>query len=443
MENVRTMSLWSRAADVAAQTPEARNRLVDFLRAASILAVISGHWLLAAPYAGPDGFVVGNMLELTDYTRWLSWAFQVMPIFFLVGGYANAVSWRAAQRDGKSFAAWLDSRLRRLVLPGLPLIATWVVIAFIAQRLEVNPVFVQEGSKIALIPIWFLAIYSLIVLFVPATHAAWQRWGFASFLVPVALAVADDVLFFAGFPALGWFNYLFVWIAVHQLGYAWRDNRIASPMVRFGFGCFGLGLLYGLTVRGPYPIALISVPDAEISNTLPPKLPLLALAIAQAGFVLAAEAFFRRWLKRPTPWTAAVLLNGMIMTIYLWHSTAMVLVMGLSVSLGNVGLGHEPGSGGWWLLRPVWMVVYVLVLAALMPLVARFERIPSPATSAPAWRQVVGTLIVCTGLALLAYFGFGGQTPLSTQAIAALLPFAGALVAGLLLVGVIKAKTAG
>jgi hypothetical protein len=32
---------------------------------------------------------------------------------------------------------------------------------------------------------------------------------------------------------------------------------------------------------------------------------------------------------------------------------------------------------------------------------------------------------------------------LSTQAIAALLPFAGALVAGLLLVGVIKAKTAG
>jgi hypothetical protein len=302
----------------------------------------------------------------------------------------------------------------------------------VAERLGVNPVFVQEGSKIALIPIWFLAIYSVIVLFVPLTHAAWQRWGFASFLVPVALAIADDVLFFAGFPALGWFNYLFVWIAVHQLGYAWRDNRLAEPLIRFGLGCFGLGLLYGLTVVGPYPIALISVPDAEISNTLPPKLPLLALAIAQAGFVLAAEGVFKRWLKRPAPWTAAVVLNGMIMTIYLWHSTAMVLLLALSVSIGNVGLGPEPGSVGWWLLRPVWMGAYVLVLAGLMPLVARFERIPSPANSAPAWRQVSGTLIVCAGLALLAYFGFGGATPLSTQAFAALLPFGGALVAGLL-----------
>jgi hypothetical protein len=104
MEDVRTMSLWSRAASVAAKTPESRNRLVDFLRAASILAVISGHWLLAAPYVAGNGFVLGNMLDLADYTRWLSWGFQVMPVFFLVGGYANAVSWRAAQRDGKSRA---------------------------------------------------------------------------------------------------------------------------------------------------------------------------------------------------------------------------------------------------------------------------------------------------------------------------------------------------
>jgi hypothetical protein len=88
------------------------------------------------------------------------------------------------------------------------------------------------------------------------------------------------------------------------------------------------------------------------------------------------------------------------------------------------------------------MAAYVLVLAALMPLVARFERIPSPATTAPAWRQVSGTLIVCAGLALLAYFGFGGPTPLSTQAVAACLPFAGALAAGLLFAGRLNAARA-
>jgi len=427
------MSLWSRAADVAQKTPESRNRLVDFLRAASILAVISGHWLLAAPYLVADGIAIGNMLELTTYTKWLSWGFQVMPVFFLVGGYANAVSWRAALRDGKPFSTWLDSRLRRLILPGLPLIVAWVILAYIAGRLGVSPELIQAGSKIALIPIWFLAIYTLIVLFVPLTHAAWQRFGFASFLAPAALAVLDDALFFAGNSSLGWFNYLFIWIAVHQLGYAWLDNRLASPAVRLGFGFFGLGLLYGLTVHGPYPIALISVPDAAISNTLPPKLPLLALAIAQAGFVLSAEGPLRRWLKRPIPWTAAVLLNGMIMTIYLWHSTAMALSIGVSVALGNIGLSFDPGSGAWWLARPLWMFVYLIVLAALMPLVARFERIPVPEKAAAAWRQIVGSMLVCLGLAMLAGFGFGGDTPLSIQAAAALTPFAGALLAGLLI----------
>jgi hypothetical protein len=426
------MSLWSRAARIAAQTPASRNRLVDFLRAASILAVISGHWLLAAPYAEDGELVLGNMLDLADYTRWLSWGFQVMPVFFLVGGYANAVSWQAAKRDGRGYGPWLDSRLRRLILPVLPLIATWTLLAWAGRSFGIGADMVQQGSKIALIPIWFLGIYTLIVLLVPLTYAAWQRFGFASFLVPVALAVADDVVFFSGLTELGWFNYVFVWVAVHQLGYAWRDDRLPSPAARLGFGCFGLGLLIGLTVFGPYPIAMISVPDAAISNTLPPKLPLLALGMAQAGFVLSAEGPLRRWLERPTPWTGAVLLNGMIMTIYLWHSTAMTLMIGLGVTLGNFGLGFEPATASWWVARPVWLAVYVVTLAAMMPLVARFERQPAPAVAADAWRQVAGALLLCTGLALLAYFGLGGEIALGTQAIAVLLPFAGAGLAGLL-----------
>jgi surface polysaccharide O-acyltransferase-like enzyme len=405
---------------------------VDFLRAASILAVISGHWLLAAPYVA-EGLVIGNMLELADYTRWLSWGFQVMPVFFLVGGYANAVSWRAATRDGKPFAAWLDARLRRLILPVLPLIAAWAAIALIGRNLGVSANLLQQGSKIALIPIWFLAIYTLIVLLVPLTHAAWRRWGLASFLVPAALTVADDALFFAGFRGLGWFNYVFVWVAVHQLGYAWRDDRLAHPALRFGFGCFGLGLLYGLTVLGPYPVAMISVPDAAMSNTLPPKLPLLALGIAQTGFVLAFEAPLRRWLGRPAPWTVTVLLNGMIMTIYLWHSTALTLIIGLAAAFGNLGLAFEPGSMSWWLTRPLWLFVYTLALGAMLPLVARFERLPIPRACAPTGRQAGGALVVCTGLALLAYFGIGGEIGLTTQILATAAPFLGAMLAGLLL----------
>jgi hypothetical protein len=424
------MKLWKRAASLAEQTPEARNRLVDFLRAASILAVISGHWLLSAPYAVDGVLIRGNMLELASFSRWLSWVFQVMPIFFLVGGYANGVSWQAARNKGKSYASWLDSRMRRLILPVLPLIVAWVALAPAGRLLGIDPEFVQAASQIALVPIWFLAIYTVIILFVPLTHAAWRRFGFASFLVPALLAVVNDALFFRGFPALGWFNYLFIWTAVHQLGFAWLDGRLPSPATRFSFGCLGLGLLIALTVFGPYPVEMISMPGAEFSNTLPPKLPLLALAVAQAGFVLAAEGPLRRWLKRATPWTGTVLLNGMIMTIYLWHSTAMILMIAAAGVFGFIGLDPRPGTGDWWLLRPPWLLAYALALAVLVPLAARFERSASPARVASAWRQILGAVIACFGLALLAYFGLGGTTPSAwLQGIAVLLPLAGALIA--------------
>jgi peptidoglycan/LPS O-acetylase OafA/YrhL len=115
--------LWASAAAVAAKTPESRNRYVDFLRALSICAVVVGHWLMAAPYIDGGGIQISSMLEHQPWTRWLSWAFQVMPVFFLVGGYANGLSWRAARRDGRPYAEWLQLRLQRLVGPVLPLIA--------------------------------------------------------------------------------------------------------------------------------------------------------------------------------------------------------------------------------------------------------------------------------------------------------------------------------
>jgi hypothetical protein len=157
---------------------------------------------------------------------------------------------------------------------------------------------------------------------------------------------------------------------------------------------------------------------------------LLALAVAQAGFVLAAEAPLRRWLRRATPWTATVLLNGMIMTIYLWHSTAMILMITAAAALGFLGLDSQPGTGEWWLLRPVWLLAYAIALAVLVPMAARFERSNSPARVAPAWQQILGAVIACFGLALLAYFGLGGTVPSAwVQGVAVLLPVAGTLFA--------------
>ncbi len=94
------MNFWTRAKEMAAVTPDERNRYVDFLRAASILVVVTGHWLISAAYYHNGTLTPGDVLELQPSTQWLTWLFQVMPIFFIVGGYANAVSLESARGVG-------------------------------------------------------------------------------------------------------------------------------------------------------------------------------------------------------------------------------------------------------------------------------------------------------------------------------------------------------
>jgi fucose 4-O-acetylase-like acetyltransferase len=99
------MSLWSRSSALAAKTPPTRNRYVDFLRAVSIGAVVFGHWLAAAPYVDERGELTPtHMLAVSPWTQGLTWVIQVMPVFFIVGGYANGISWRAARAAQRSYA---------------------------------------------------------------------------------------------------------------------------------------------------------------------------------------------------------------------------------------------------------------------------------------------------------------------------------------------------
>ena len=101
------MSTWTRALEVARNTPDSRNRYVDFLRAVSILAVVFGHWLMAAPQMVDGELSVEHLLVVAPWTQVATWVLQVMPVFFVVGGYANAASWESASRAGTGYPAWL------------------------------------------------------------------------------------------------------------------------------------------------------------------------------------------------------------------------------------------------------------------------------------------------------------------------------------------------
>ena len=425
------MSTYRHALDLAGKTPTSRNRYVDFLRAASILVVVLGHWLMAAPHVVPGGLEYNVLLSETSWTHYLTWILQVMPIFFLVGGYANAVSWRSAMRRGESYGIWLRARLRRLLLPVLPLLAVWTVAAYILLQTGYDRSLLQFGSQGALVPVWFLATYVAVVSLTPITLRLWDRVGWNALLVTGGLAGLMDFLSLgsAGLSSAGYLNYLFMWGTVHSLGYAWADSKIGGVTQRLAASAAGLLATAALVFWGPYPVAMVGLTTQGVNNSQPPKVTLLTLAIFQAGLILALEGPARRRLTRERAWAGVVMVNGRIMTLYLWHMTAMVVLIGGSMMLDGVGLGVAIDTREWWLTRPLWIATLAATTIPFLIMFGRFER-PNPdhRPAPPAWQPVAAVIAACAGLGLLAVLGVSDQEGLNGLALA--LPFAAAVAGG-------------
>lgn len=404
--------MWDKARELAQMAPPERNRWVDFFRALSILAVVIGHWLVAAPYIDATGEIRGgHLLAILPWTQWLTWGFQVMPIFFLVGGYSNGVSWRAQLRKAEQgqtgiYRDWFASRVQRLITPVFPVLLLWAAIALGMTQAGMDREQVRMATQLALVPVWFLAVYLLVTALTPITHAAWRRIGFRSFFLLMAAAIFIDWLaIFKGVAYVNFLNFLFVWVGIHQLGYAWLDGAFRGTGHRLFWFVASLAVLVLLTVFGPYPIAMIGVPGAQMTNSMPPTIALLALGMTQTGLVLLLEPWGRRMLENLTLWTATVLMNGMIMTVYLWHLTAFVLVMIAAWLLGGIGLGIYPGTAEWWWTRPVWFALYIIALLPMIAIFARHVRSFGPVRggrTVPRLRVALGVLLICIGLAMTA-----------------------------------------
>lgn len=435
-------SIWQLAETMAEQTPESRNRYVDFLRAASIMVVVFGHWLMAAPVITATGLEANHLLTATTWTHYLTWVLQVMPIFFFVGGYANAASWRASNRSGSTYGAWLRARLRRLILPVLPLLIVWTAGAYALLQSGFDPELLKIASQAALVPVWFLATYVAVVAFTPLTLRAWDRWGWSSVVVTGVIAGLVDLVSLSqgggpgaqprGFDVswVGYLNYLFMWGTVHSLGYAWADSRLGSVGQRLMWSAAGLISTAALVAFGPYPVAMVGLDTQGVTNSQPPKVTLLTLALFQAGALLAMEGPARRMLAKTRNWAATIIINGRIMTLYLWHLTAMVALVGGSLLVNGWGLRTDTNTAEWWLTRPLWMAALVAATLPFLLVFGRYERPnqdlrPPP----PAWRPLLAVVATCVGLGLLARFGIADEDGLNGIALS--LPFAAAIAGGI------------
>ena len=254
-------------------------------------------------------------------------------------------------------------------------------------------------------PLWFLAVYLVVVTVSPWTirlHERFRWW------VPGALlagSVAADVVGFGlGIRAARDANVAFVLLLPHQLGHLYADGTFARLPRAFLWGMVALGLgalilltnpwtfeLLGGEARfrwfpgvGHYPRSLLGTEVEPISNAYPPTVCYAAVGIWTIGVAVLVRQRVSRWLERPGPWKATIFVNGVIMTLFLWHMTAYLIAL---LALWPLGFGREQGSTArWWLERPLWLLAPGLVLAGIVALLGRFER----PRSAPIMRAATG-----------------------------------------------------
>ena len=369
------------AADLAALTPASRDRYVDFLRAFSILTVVCGHWLIAIFVWQGGRITVDNAVGLQSGLWLATWVLQVMPIFFFVGGFANAAGWGSAERQGISYRGFLRRRLERLLWPTAIFLTVWIVIEVVLHLTDTGAPGLTRGTFIPFGPLWFLGVYAVVVALSPLMLRLHRRGG-VGVIVALAAAVGaiDAVRFGTGLKGIGWANLLLVWLAVHQAGLFYADGRLVTAGRRAWWALVAAGLavlavltnLVTFTGELWYPRSMVGVDIEPVSNMSPPSFAILALAAWQIGAAMLLRRRASAWLARPRPWARVVAVNGMIMTLFLWHLSAMLVAY---LALHPLGFGREATtSGRWWLERPLWVAASAAVLLPLLWAFSRWER---------------------------------------------------------------------
>ncbi|MGW1511625.1 acyltransferase family protein [Streptomyces sp. NPDC002394] len=388
----------SSARELAAATPASRDRYVDFLRVASLAVVVLGHWLMAAVTA--DG-QVGNLLAVVPELQVVTWVFQVMPVFFFVGGFSHAL----AHRSRPGYAAFLRARLQRLLRPTMVFVGVWGAAALLLQLSGADGGLTGVALRLVTQPLWFIGIYLAMVAFTPPLLRLHERWGWGAFGALAGGAVAVDALRFAAdVPFVEFLNFAFVWLAVHQLGFLRADGMIRRPALLAGAGLLGATALVAL---GPYPLSMVGMPGEKVSNMAPPTLALLCHGLWLVGAVELLKGPGARLLARARVWRTVVAANGIAMTAFLWHLTAMLGVYGALLALG-ADL-PAPASGAWWAQVPLRFAAAALLTALLVAVFRRFEA-PAAARreggSAPL--AALGVTLALFGILGLSMTGLGG-----------------------------------
>ena len=378
-------SIRALATRVDAATPAHRDRTVDALRALAIAGVILGHWLVTALVLthGPAGATLQDRSPLATIPGLtpLSWIFQTLAIFFLVGGYAAARSYNGGNNDGHNggYWTWLRKRLVRLSRPVAVFAAFWALVAAGVYLGGVAVPTMRTVFTLVLDPLWFLGVFAGLTALTPLAVRLVRRLGAWAALIPVSVvAAADLVRYGLGGPSWpGWINVLAGWLVPYLLGIAWARGAFRSRKAPALLVASGAAATAALVLWAGYPASMVGVNGARISNLNPPTLAVVTFGIAQVGLVLLLRERLARLMRRPLAWSAVATANLSAMTLFLWHQTALLAVTLAALVIGRLpGLHTAPTTAMWVAERLAWLPAFAVTLGLLWLFFRRTERPP-------------------------------------------------------------------
>ncbi|KUN33922.1 acyltransferase [Streptomyces longwoodensis] len=358
------------AVRIDAATPPGRDRAVDALRACAILGVVLGHWLVTALVADGSTLRAASPLGHLPWLAPVSWVFQTLAVFFMVGGHVATKSLASARARGTSYGAWLRARLARLFGPVAAVLGVWAVVVLGLLLTGASFVTLHTVLKLALSPLWFLLVFAVLTAATPLLTRLNPLW-------PLAVVLHVDLVRFGlgGPDRLGWVNLAAGWLVPYTLGAAWTRGELERP--RAGWVLLAGGALATalLVACAGYPASMVGVPGAAVSNLNPPTLAAVTFGLAQCGLALLLRERLRRALRRPVPWAAVALVNLSAMTVFLWHQTAMMATTATALAAGRLpGLHTVPDGMTWGAARLLWLPVFALALAVCWAAFHGFER---------------------------------------------------------------------
>ena len=384
-----------------------RNRAIDLYRAVAMIAVAVGHWMAMHVALGADGALeAGNALELEPRMAVFTWLLQVMPLFFVVGGFSSAMSLDAFNNAATHPMSarpqdWIIARLRRMLAPTIALAATWAIL--IAGGFAIGQgSMIATGATAAAIPLWFLANYTIDTALAPYVLPRFRKHPVALPAIGGAVFCAVELARFADVAYLPQLNWVLGWLLFQIAGFAWRDGLLPTgkKMAALAVG-FWVAAITAVSV-GPWPVSMVHFPGLENSPTHPPSLALMLFGAAYSCTAIAVAPAVSNWLAaRPKAWAGVVAANTVAMSVYLWHLTAAVVASAVFYLAGWLPTASV-GTGAWWLQKLPLIGLSLVVLGAIVAKVMRIEQDALLAPRAPwiggPWSLMAVVAILSTAL---------------------------------------------